>query len=433
MSIPGDAGRSDRMRRRVLYWCLYDWANSAFATVMLTAVLPVYFLDVAPKTVAWIGMHWPAESLWAYVVGLSAAVMAMLMPFLGAVADQTGRRYTYWLIFGAVGMVATIWTGGVPRDQWWVLLLLFFVGNIGFGGSLVFYNALLPHIVPASAYDRVSSQGFAWGYVGGGLALAGVLVWMAWAPEWYGIPVDRAIRQGFVATGLWWTGFGVLSFWGLRDLEPWTHPLRGIGPAFHAGWSRLINTFRTIRQYRAPFRFLIAYFIYNDAVETTIALAAVFGRVALDIPTTRLVLIILFVQFLAFPGALFWGWQTRRYSTRAVLEVLLFIWAGATASACFIRTEAAFWGLAAVIAWVLGGIQALSRSYYARLFPAEYSGEFFGFYAVTSKFAAILGPILVGWFTQWLGDIRMAVPVLAVFFLIGWGILRSVPPNGETG
>lgn len=416
-------------RRTVRYWCLYDWANSAFATVMLTAVLPTYFLHVAPERVRALGLEWPAESLWAYTVGASVGITALLMPVLGAIADQVGRRFAYLVAFAALGVLATVATGAVPPTAWWGLLGAFIVGNVGFEGSLVFYNALLPHVVGPKDYDRVSSWGFAAGYVGGGLALAGVLAWLWVAPTRWDIPAVQAVRHGLVATGFWWGLFGAVACWGLRHVEPRASRSSSWGEAFRQGWTRLRQTFRALRPYRSAFRFLVAYLIYNDAVETTIALAAVFGQKALDIPQTRLILIILVVQFLAFPGALFWGWVTRRVATFHVLEILLALWAGFTASAFFIRTEAAFWGLAVGIAWVLGGIQALSRSYYARLFPSESSGEFFGFYAVTSKFAAILGPILVGAATQVFGHIRYGVPWLVLFYIVGWFLLRTIPPE----
>lgn len=411
------------------YWCLYDWANSAFATVMLTAVLPTYFLRVAPERVRFLGLEWPAESLWAYTVGVSVGLMALLMPVLGAMADRAGRRFASLVAFATVGVLATVATGAVPPTAWWGLLIAFIVGNVGFEGSLVFYNALLPHIVGPKDYDRVSSWGFAAGYVGGGLALASVLAWLWIAPTWWDIPAVQAVRHGLVATGLWWGLFGAIACWGLRRVESGSARPLHLGEAFRQGWARFRQTFRALRPYRSAFRFLVAYLIYNDAVETTIALAVVFGQKALAIPQTRLILIVLVVQFLAFPGALFWGWVTRRVATFHVLEVLLGLWAFATAGAFFIRTEAAFWGLAGGIAWILGGIQALSRSYYARLFPSESSGEFFGFYAVTSKFAAILGPVLVGAMTQVFGHIRYGIPWLVLFYVIGWVLLRTIPPS----
>lgn len=415
--------------RTARYWCLYDWANSAFATVMLTAVLPTYFLRVAPERVRFLGLEWPAESLWAYTVGVSVGLMALLMPVLGAMADQADRRFASLVAFATVGVLATVATGAVPPTAWWGLLIAFIVGNVGFEGSLVFYNALLPHIVGPKDYDRVSSWGFAAGYVGGGLALAGVLAWLWIAPAWWDIPAVQAVRHGLVATGLWWGLFGAIACWGLRRVESGSARSLNVVEAFRQGWARFRQTFRALRPYRSAFRFLVAYLIYNDAVETTIALAAVFGQKALAIPQTRLILIILVVQFLAFPGALFWGWVTRRVATFHVLEVLLGLWAFATAGAFFIRTEAAFWGLAVGIAFILGGIQALSRSYYARLFPTENSGEFFGFYAVTSKFAAILGPVLVGAMTQVFGHIRYGIPALVLFYIVGWVLLRTIPPS----
>ena len=416
----------DDHTKRIIGWCLYDWANSAFATVMLTAVLPPYFLNIAPATIRVGPFRIPAESLWSYGLGGAAFLIALLMPVLGAMADAGEQRGRWWVRFALIGIGATALTGIVPPSAWSAIIPIFVFGQLGFSGGNVFYNALLTRVTSPESYDRVSAWGFGAGYAGGGIALALVLLWVRLAPS-VGFPELQAVRHGFLLTAGWWLGFGLLSFHLTGRLEPPSPPPMSWRHRAREGWTQTLRTLRKLRRYQHAFRFLIAFLIYNDGVQTTIALAAVFGKSVLHLSTAELISVILIVQFIALPGSLGWEWVARRTGTGRAIEALLISWTLLTAAAGFIRSAGAFYLIAAGFALVLGGIQALSRSFFARLIPSEASAEFFGFYSVTARFSAVLGPIWVGVITQWTGSMRVSIVGLILFYLTGWGLFRTLP------
>ncbi len=416
----------DAHTKRIIGWCLYDWANSAFATVMLTAVLPPYFLSIAPKTIPLGPLRIPAESLWSYGLGGAAFLIALLMPVLGAMADAGEQRGRWWVRFALIGIGATALTGIVPPSAWPMMIPIFVFGQLGFSGGNVFYNALLTRVTTPKFYDRVSAWGFGAGSIRGGIALALVLLWLRLAPS-FGLPEARAVRQGFLLTAGWWLGFGLLSFHLTGRLEPPSPPSLGWFQRIHEGWAQTLRTLWKLRQYQHAFRFLVAFLIYNDGVQTTIALAAVFGKSVLHLSTAELITVILIVQFIALPGSLGWEWIARQIGTGRAIEALLIFWTLLTATAGFIRAAETFYLIAAGFALVLGGIQALSRSFFARLIPPEASAEFFGFYSVTARFSAVLGPIWVGFITQWTGSMRVSIVGLVLFYLMGWAVFRTLP------
>lgn len=410
-------------------WCVYDWAKSAFETVMLTAVLPPYFLEVAPNHLHGLGLNWPAASIWSYSLGISALVLTVLMPAWGAAADSAGTRYRSWILFTVWGCLAATTCGLLPSSAWVWILLTFLIAFFGFSGGNVFYNALLLQVTRKERYDLVSGWGYALGYVGGGLFLGIVALWLHLAPRQFGWSLTTVTRQGLAATGVWWLTFGVLSFFALKGVEPQGVAIRSM--KLFEGWKKVWSTFRSIRRYRAVLSFLAAFLLYNDGVETTILMAAVYGKEVLKLNTQQLVLIILLVQFTAFPGALSWSKiALRRGTKRSILDQLI-IWAILTGAAAFVGNFIQFMVLACGFALVLGGIQALSRSYFARLIPAEESAEFFGFFAVTAKFSTIFGPLWVGFARQVFGDLRYALGGLIMFYCVGYAILSHLSKTAD--
>lgn len=429
--MDGNACNSDirqDSRRRIIGWCLYDWANSAFATVILTAVLPPYFLSIAPDVVQMGPWFIPAESLWSYGLGLSAILTVVVLPVLGAMADAGERRTRYWIVFAILGIMATAITGLLSPYAWPWLIVAFILGQIGFAGANVFYNALLIKVTTPENFDRVSAWGFGAGYVGGGLALGLVLIWINIAPRW-GYHTITAIRQGLLFTAGWWFIFGIMSFILTGRLESRRAMDLTWWQATREGWSRIILTFKKIREFRHAFRFLVAFLLYNDGVETTIALAAVFGQRVLGMSTAQLIALILLVQFIAFPGSLLWERVARRWGTGRAIESLLICWIALTTCVWFVKGPLSFYGIGLMFAVILGGIQALSRSFFARIIPAESSAEFFGFYSVTARFSAILGPIWVGLVTQLTGNMRISILGLIIFYIGGLILFRTLPED----
>ena len=412
-------------RRWVHAWALYDWANSAFATIYLTVLFPPYLVLIFPQGIFIGSASIPPESIWSYLMGFSALCAGLLMPILGAISDLTGKAYRAWLGFSGLGIFMCFAIGTTPPRSGEILLFLFFLAHLGFAGGNVFYNALLPAIASEEKYDRVSSLGYAVGYLGGGLYLLFTIFWLKWASN-HGFSQTGAIRHALFGVGIWWGLFGGMSFLGLSDivLPP---PVLSLKRAFREGWLRFIQTFRNVRKYQVAFRFLIAFFLYNDGVQTTIIMATLFGQRELGMSVGELVILILAVQFLALPGALLWGRIAERIGTKHAIQWLLVTWIGATIPALFIQTKVAFWAMAVLIAVSLGGIQALSRSYFARVIPEGYEAEFFGFYSVVSKFSSILGPLWVGLSRQFFHTLRIGVVGLIAFYFIGFFSLQKLP------
>ena len=418
-------------RREIAGWCLYDWANSAFATTVLAAVLPIYFTFITPSEGVRLGVPggpgWVsrAPALWGYAVSLSLVVVAFTSPLLGALADRSAVKKRFLASYALAGSACTALLFFVRQGDVWLCLLLFMAANIGFAGGNVFYNAFLPQMVGPDRVDRVSSLGFACGYLGGGLLLTLNLL-MIEKPRLFGIPdTVVATRLCFLSVGVWWAVFTVPTLVLVRErLPPVAAPasVRVLSYAF----SRLGETLRKARRFTQLFRFLIAFLIYNDGIETVIVMATIFGRAELRLSPGLLLAALLMVQIIGVPGAMAFGWLAERLGTKRVLMASLLVWTGLVCYAFFIETATDFVVLSAVVGLILGGSQALSRSLYARFVPVAQSAEFFGFYAVSIKFGAILGPLLFGFLADLTGNLRVSVLSVAVFFLLGLCLLAGV-------
>lgn len=429
--------------RQRLGWCVYDWANSAFATTILAAVLPVYFVEtVVPREGIRIsflgGIALSATSLWGYASALTAILILLTAPALGGIADRAYRKKAFlvWFCYaGALFTVLLYWTG--PGDAWGALLL-FALAQYCFVAGNVFYDAFLPAIAGERDMDSLSGQGYALGYLGGGLLLVFNVLFIQFSAV-FGVSKIQAVRLSLASAGLWWVGFGTVSFWMLGAEKRPNAATAGILRAAGAGLRDTWETTKSISKYRQVLLFLIAYMIYNDGVQTVIKMASIYGKDELGLSTGTLLGTLLMVQFIGIGGALFLSGLARRLGTKKTIMGSLCVWIGITLFAYRISSPLEYWLMGAAVGLILGGTQALSRSFYARLIPSDQSAQFFGYFSVFTKFSAIWGPFMFAVVRQVTGTSRLSILGLALFFLVGLVLLFFVkdatrgPDASESG
>ncbi len=409
-------------KRAIRAWTMYDWGNSAFATTIMAAVLPVYYSSVAAANIP---AHM-ATAYWGFTTSISALLAAIISPILGAVADFTGKKKRFLTIFMLIGVTATALFYFIKTGDYLLASLFFIFANIGFSGSLVYYDALLPHVARPDEIDQVSSRGYAMGYIGGGLLLAINLVMIMVIPEFIeGIDVGLMTRLSFVTVAVWWFVFT------LPILRRVSEPVRriekdevGFGP-FQASFSRLGKTFREIRNYRDLATAMLAFWIYSNGIGTIITMATIYAT-ELGFSQTTTIGTLLMVQFLAAPFAFLFGWLARKMGTIKALYLSLGIYILISIAGYFLYHEWQFWALGAGVATVQGGSQALSRSMIGKLMPKSKSAEFYGFFSVFEKFATVLGPLLFGLVSTIMGESRLSIVSLVIFFIIGLVVLTRV-------
>lgn len=376
-------------KKAVWGWALYDWANSAFATTVMAGFFPVFFKQY------W--SHGADVNLSTAQLGFGNSVaslcMALAAPLLGAIADQGSTKKRFMLTFAYLGALATAGLFWVGQGQWTLAIVTYAVGLIGFSGANIFYDALLPGVAPAERLDFVSSLGYALGYLGGGLLFL-VNVLMTLFPAAFGLPdAAAAVRVSFLSVALWWAGFTLFAaFWVPEKRAP---AAAGGTAALSAGARQLATTFRKVRHLKMLALFLLAYWFYIDGVDTIIRMAVDYG-LSLGFASSDLIVALLIVQFVGFPAALLFGRLGQSWGVRRSIFLAIAIYIGVTLWGTMMTRQHEFYILAVVIGFVQGGIQALSRSYYARLIPAGQPAEFFGFYNMLGKFAVIFGPALMG-------------------------------------
>lgn len=414
---------------------MYDWANSAFATSILAAILPVYFATLVPEegiAVQWgtLKITTKASALWAYGVSFSFFVTALTAPILGALADFAGYKKRFLFGFTYVGATLTSLLYFVQEGDYWLCLGLFMAANMGFAGSITFYNAFLPEVAPEKKLDWVSGKGYAFGYIGGGILLAIHMLIINYH-ESLGIP-DRSlsIRISLSSVGIWWGLFAIpLFLWVPEVKRPYNQ--RQKFSYLKYGFIRFFRTLRSFRNYKDLLWFLVAFLIYNDGIQTVIAMAAIFGKTALGLDTGTLIGTLLMTQFVAFPGALMFAKLAQRIQPKSAIIITLMLWIGIVTYAYFLRSAVEFWILGGLVGLVLGGSQAISRSLYAQLIPRARPAEFFGFFSISAKFACIFGPLVFGLITDLSENPRNAIISLVLFFVVGMILLSRV--NMERG
>jgi UMF1 family MFS transporter len=409
-------------RRELRSWALYDWANSAFATTIMGAVLPVYFANVAAGHM----QENMATAYWGYTSAIGLAIIAIASPVLGAIGDYMGAKKRFLAGFMFLGVVASACLYFVTEGEWLLASALFILGNIGFSGANVFYDGLLPHIASEDEVDRVSTAGFALGYVGGGLLLALNLA-MYMKPDLFGLADSGiAIRLVFVSVGVWWLGFSIPLLRDVREPPRRLEASEGAHVnAVRAGFRRLSETLRELRGHRELLTLLLAFWLYSDGIGTIIKMGAVYGA-EIGIGDTHIIGAFLVVQFLGIPFTFAFGLLAGRIGARNGIYIALSVYTVISIFAFFMTTAWHFWALAVAISMVQGGAQGLSRSLYSTLIPKGKSSEFFAFFSVFDKFAGIMGPFLVGWIAAVSGSGRYGIVSLVVFFIGGMWLLSRV-------
>jgi UMF1 family MFS transporter len=375
-------------KKTIWGWAMYDWANSAFATTIMAGFFPVFFkqywsigTDVNTST-ALLGLG----------NALASLIVAMMAPVLGAIADKATAKKGFLLVFAYMGVLATAALFVVSRGQWHLAIIVYLVGVIGFSGSNIFYDALLPDVA-GDRVDFVSSLGFSMGYLGGGLLFL-INVIMTLFPERFGLAdAGMAVRVSFLSVACWWGGFSFFTIiWvpsGPReDRPPWSQILID-------GWHQFIATLRRVKRYKTAVLFLLAYWFYIDGVDTIIKMAVDYG-ISLGFDSNDLIKALLITQFVGFPAALGFGKLGQIWGVKRSIYLAIVVYIGVTFWGAMMDNKAEFYILAIIVGLVQGGVQALSRSFYTRLIPEGHAAEFFGFYNMLGKFATILGPALMG-------------------------------------
>lgn len=386
-------------------WCLYDWGNSGFATVCMTAVLPPYLAALVNAE-----RGAPAGTvLWGWVAAAGLLLGVLLGPPLGTIADARGVRRRFLAVFAGVGVVATGLLALALPGSWPVAAMLYVVAATGFAGANLFYDALLPGLAPSRFWDEISARGYAWGYLGGGL----VLLAAAGLALGYG---DLGVRGSFVLVAVWWGGFTIPVLH--RVPEPPASP----GGAW---WQRLAITLRDARQQPMLWRFLLAYWLYNDGIGTIIKMAGAYGA-ELGIPLSHMLGALVLTQFIGVPATTAFGRLGTRWGARRGILLALGGYVVIAAFGYFLRETWHFWVLAGAVGLVQGGSQALSRSLYARLVPPAREAEFFSFLDLSGRAAGIAGPILFALVTGATGTGRAGILAVIAFFLAGGWLLVGV-------
>jgi len=411
----------DPSRRKIIIsWCLYDWANSAFATTIMAAVLPVFYSSVAAADLS----KTTASSYWGYTNTVAMLIVALSAPVLGALADHSGMKKKFLAAFATLGILSTGALVGVGHGDWFLTSFLYILGVVGFSGGNNFYDSLLPHVAGDQEIDRISSWGYALGYLGGGILLVFNLA-LILKPQFFGLPNSEwGSRCSFLTVAIWWALFMVPL---LKNVpEPSVVPIAGESPQpLRASLQRLSLTFRNIRRHREAFKFLMAFWLYNDGIGTIISMAVIFGA-EIHIAQGHLIGSILAVQIIGVPFSILFGKIAGKIGAKSAIFVGLIIYTGIAIGGYFIQTALHFWILAILVGFVQGGTQALSRSLFGTLIPKSRSAEFYSFYDVSSKFAGIIGPAVFGIVGQITGSSRLSIVSLVVFFIVGGLLLTTV-------
>jgi UMF1 family MFS transporter len=409
-------------RKPVVGWALYDWANSAFATTVMAGFFPVFYSAITQEISA-------EDSSLYFNLTLAAAsiLIAISAPILGAVSDRGGSRKKFLIFFASLGILMSGALAWVHAGHWWMGLVLYGLGTVGFSGANVFYDSMLVDVAEEGELDLVSALGYSSGYIGGGLLFL-VNVLMVQKPDWFGLsgPGD-AVKWSFISVALWWGVFTIPLVRWVEETptEDQASPMR----ALREGLSQLVATFKELRNFKVLLLFLVAYWIYIDGVNTVIKTAVFFGDRILGLDQAALITALLLTQFVAFPAALAFGALGQRIGPKPAILMGIAVYLAALVYAWqFLTDEGDFYLLAVAIGLVQGGVQSLSRSLYARLVPPSKTAEFFGFFNMVGKFATIFGPILMGLTPKLIPGAteRDGIVSLSLLFLVGGFLLSRV-------
>jgi MFS transporter, UMF1 family len=401
-------------------WIFYDWANSAYSIIITTAVFPLYYKAVA--TDAGVSMSNSTAYL-GYTVAIATFILAMIGPLLGTIADYEGLKKKFFLFFFLMGTASTVSLAFVPNGNWLWLLIIYTITSVGFHGANIFYDAFLVDITPEERMNKISARGFGLGYIGSTIPfIISIAIIILAQKELIPLATSIASKIAFVITAIWWFAFTIPMVKNVHQI----HGIKREPNLLASSFRRLGGTFKEIRKYRTVFLFLLAYFFYIDGVGTIISMSTAYGS-DLGISATNLLIILFVTQVVAAPFAILYGKLAQKFTGKKMLYVGICVYIIVCIYAFFMKTTMDFWVLAMLVATSQGGIQALSRSYFARLVPKEKSNEFFGFYNIFGKFASVMGPLLVGVTAQLTGSSAYGVFSLVILFIIGLAILSRVP------
>ena len=424
------------LSKKEISWMFYDWANSAYTMVVTSTIMSLYFLSSAGAALTGkvADPAVTANAYWGFANSAATLVLVLLSPILGTMADYKRKKKQMFQTFLFTGVIFTALLAFIPSNQWMLLLIAYVITAIGFAGSNIFYDAFLVDVSEDANMDRVSSLGFALGYIGSTIPFIICMVFVVLATLGKApFSVETAYKISFIITALWWIGFSIPI---LRDV----HQVYGIEPEpdfVRNSFRRLGQTLKEIRKHRHIFTFLLAYFFYIDGVDTIIKMATAYGS-TIGIGSIMLLLILLVTQFVAFPFAIIYGKLAEKFGTKRTLNMGILTYCVICIVAFFMSPERdtktltiMFWVLAMLVGTAQGGIQALSRSYFGRIVPKNQANEFFGFYNIFGKFAAILGPILFGWISLATGKANYGVGSIIILFIVGSIIFHFVPDDRE--
>lgn len=398
-------------KRATRAWILYDWANSAFAVTMIAAVLPIFFSDVAASTLD----KTTATAYWGYTESIALLFLVFLSPILGFIADRAGNKKRFLRIFTYIGIASSLLMATIDTGEWVWASILVIIGTLAFACSNIFYDAFLPEIASEEERDMISSRGYAYGYIGGGILLALQLI-VIQQPERFGLTTISATQLAFLSVGIWWFLFSLPIFRHVKEKPTSSkHNYRQLSKqSFH----HVIQTIKQLPRYPELLRFLIAFWFFNDGINTIIKMATIYGR-EIGIGTNDLILALLITQFVGLPFTLLFGKIAERLGSKRTLISTIFVYLFIVLLGYGMTSAVHFYILATLVGVVQGGSQALSRSIYSQLVPEGRSAEFFGFYGLSGKFSAIFGPFVFGLAGQLTGSSRFGILSLAFFFIVG--------------
>ncbi len=409
-------------KRAQFGWIMYDWGNSAFVTTITAAVLPVYYASVA-------AVDLPPHirtAYWGYTTTIALLIVAFMGPVMGAMADFRGAKKKYLTAFALLGMAGAALLFFVREGDWIMASLFYILGSVGFAGANVFYDALLVYVAEEDERDRVSSQGYAYGYLGGGLLLAINLAMIMTAPD--GETTALMSRLSFLTVAVWWLIF-TIPLWRFVK-EPARRILKGeehFSP-LQASFSRLAHTFSEIRKYKQLFKFIVAFWLYNNGIGTIIVMATIYGT-ELEFSQMTTIGTLLMVQFVGIPFSLLFGWMGTKLGTKRSILLSLMVYTAVAIGGYFMYQEIHFWILGFGVATVQGGSQALSRSLFSRMLPKSKSAEFYSFFSVSEKVAGTAGPLMFSIVSTIMGGSRLSIVSLIIFFILGGYLLTRVDEN----
>ena len=422
--------------RTLRAWAFYDWANSVHSLVIVSSIFPVYFSatalnDAGGPVIDFLGFPIKNTVLFSYTISASFLLTALLSPVFSALADYSGRKKAFMKAFCYGGAISCAGLYFFTKETTTFAVFCFGLSLVGWSGSIVFYNSYLPDIATQDQFDRVSARGYSMGYIGSVLLMI-INLLVILKREWFGnISEGMASRIAFLTVGLWWIGFAQISFNRLPDGRK---KITQTGNYLFNGFRELRTVFAQLRHRPLINRFLTAFFVYNMGVQTVIYVATIFGSNELKMNGQNLIILVLLLQLVAIPGAYGFSRLSARLGNTHALMVAVVIWIGICVGAYLVQTQTQFFMLASVVGLVMGGIQSLSRSTYAKLIPATTdTASYFSFYDVTEKLSIVLGTLLYGLIEQLTGNMRNSVLGLLVLFVVGLGLLWRIPSQKMYG